>query len=190
MTHELTLARADFALALEIATTGVSAETDTEFSVRLDFFDGVLTATGPGAAGEAPASGEWSGAVLISATAAKNIASRLPTIKPFVVAARPGRLSIGGFSMTATLIKAPPPVIDVVLGSSHREVLVAVERHGEARVLASLGDLALDRAVEAREEAIGAAMHELRMFRVERRDIEAAVTGSLRRQAALPTDRS
>jgi len=183
--HALTLSRADFADILKMATTGIRSP-KTAFSVRLEFAGGMLTAIGPGASGEAPAAGSWPAAVLIDGARAKQLWPRLPTPEPFVVRAENGRFIIGGFSMDASVMDVAPKAVEIVLGGSHREVLVALEKSGKVAVMASLGGHAYSQAIVAHEKAVRAAVRALAPLGVERRDIEAAITASLRRRAGLP----
>ncbi|MEO8927796.1 MAG: hypothetical protein ABI306_11610 [Caulobacteraceae bacterium] len=183
MTHELTLARDDFAEILTIATMGVRGA-KSGFSVRLDFADGELTATGPGAAGTAPASGQWPGAVLIDGALAWHLSSRLPTPDPFTLAAADGRLIMGGFSMAACLMDVAPKAVDLVLGAGYRDVLVAVERHGESKVVASVGASAIALARAASSRAVATATRALKGFGVTRAEIDQALLAALRRQAS------
>jgi hypothetical protein len=182
--YSLAIMRKDLAEALRAATAGVRSS-KAGFSVRLEFGDGMLTAFGPGAAYDAQASGTWPQAVLIDGMLMKQLATRLPNLDPCKLELTNGRLTIGGFSVGVTTMDVAPKAIDIVLGASHREVLVAIERHGRPSVIASLGEAAIDKASAARAKSIASALAALKAFQVERGELEAALDSAIRRQAEV-----
>lgn len=180
--YSLAIARDDLADILRMAASGVRSS-GPAFKVRLEFSSGELSATGPGAGADAPAEGNWPGAVLIAGEVARRLASRLPAVDPFVVTISGQALRIGGLTLPVEVLGAAPPVVEVTFGASHREVLVAVVRHGRAPVVASLGEEAVQEAHEAAGRAIKSAIQTLKQFGVEAEEVAEALRAALRRQA-------
>lgn len=179
---ELTVDRTAFSKALKTATTGIRGK--SPFKIRLHFGEGLLFVSGPGAGSDLDAKGAWPGAVLIDGLAAKALASRLPDPKPFVLVLEDRRLKIGGFAMPVEAMDIAPKATDIVLGAGGHAVLLAMERHGEAAVAASIGDAVIEKARREAYQAVNMAFSHLRDFGVRRRDVELCLEASIRRQVA------
>jgi hypothetical protein len=119
----------------------------------------------------------------MNAAQAKQLSSRLPAPDPTVIDVAGERVAIGGFSMGVQVLESPPPKVELTLGAGPREVLVAVERHGEPSVAASIGGDAVKHARDAAGRAIFSALNSLRRFGVNRAEVEEALFSAIRRQA-------
>jgi len=183
----LSVDRAAFSKALKTATTGIRGK--SPFKVRLHFGEGLLFVSGPGAGADIDASGHWPGAVLIDGLAAKGLAARLPEISPFVLVIEDRRLKIGGFGISVEAMDIAPKSADIVLGAGAHAVLLAVQRHGEPAVLASIGDAAVEKARREAYQAVNMAFSYLRDFGVRRQDVELCLEASIRRQVVAERDR-
>ena len=130
--HSITVSRAGLAHGLRLVTVGVRG--NTTHNVRFSVVNGFLEIMGPGAAHSVPAEGTWPCAVLADANVLKRVASRLPSSDPLVLKVENSKLYIGTFNVDATVLDIAPIGTQLPIGATGPDILIAVERPGEARV--------------------------------------------------------
>jgi hypothetical protein len=182
--YSIRVSRAELAKALALVTIGVRKRAFPS-EVRFSVVDGFLEIAGPGAAHSIRAQGTWPSAVLTDAGALKRVASKLPSGDPTVMRAENSRLYIGTFSIDAKVLDIAPTSTQLAIGASGSDVLLAVERMGEARVVGSIGMRAFDAAKEELLVCIGNAARYLEPYGVTHEDLASLVRGALQQKALL-----
>jgi hypothetical protein len=177
--HSITASRVELAKALALATVGIRK--GINFEIRLSLKDGLLDIMGPGASHSLPAQGVWPSAVLADAGVLKRVASRLPSGGPTVLRAENSRLYIGGFSVEAKVLDIAPVGSQLAIGSNGADVLIAVERMGQARVAGSVGM----RTIEELLARVDKAIHALEPYGLVRDEVISLVRHTLQRKAIL-----
>lgn len=178
--YQISVDREALSDGLRTATTGIRGK--STFKVRLELQGKFLSVSGPGAGCDVPAEGSWPGAVLLEGAAAKALATRLPAGQPLRLVVDGQQLRIGGFSMPVERMDIAPRLAELTLGADSHTILLAVERHGEPRVIASIGEAAVRTAQRAAAQAVNMAFSHLKIFGVRRQDVELCLEASLRRQ--------
>jgi hypothetical protein len=177
----ITTSRAELAKALALVTIGVRK--GTTFEIRFSLKDGLLDIMGPGAAHSLPAQGLWPSAVLADARVLRGIASRLPSADPALLRAENSRLYIGGFSVEATVLDIAPIATQLAIGSNGADILIAVERMGQARVAGSVGMRAIEGANEELLKRVDKALQALEPYNLARDEVISLVRRTLRQKA-------
>ena len=181
--YSITVSRAELAKALALVTVGVRKGTPPS-EVRFSVADGLLDILGPGAAHSLPAQGTWPSAVLANSGALKRVASRLPSGNPAVLRAENSRLYIGSFSIEATVLDIAPMSTQLAIGATGADVLLAVERMGEARIAGSIGMRAIESAKEELLARIDKVVDALKPYGVARDDVASLVRRALQQKAS------
>jgi hypothetical protein len=179
--YSVTASRAELAQALALATVGVRK--GINFDIRFSLQDGFLDIMGPGGAHSLPVQGVWPSAVLADAGALKRVASRLPSGDPTLLRAENSRLYIGGFSVEATVLDIAPIGSQLAIGSNGADVLIAVERMGQARVAGSVGMRAIEDANAELLARVDNAVIALEPYGLARDEVISLVRRTLRQKA-------
>ncbi len=190
MKHSITVSRAELEHALRLVTVGLRGNTIAE--VRFSLVSGFLEIAGPGAAHSLAAEGTWPSAILADGGVLKRVASRLPTGEPLVLKVESSRLYIGTFSLEATVLDIAPVGTQLPIGATGADILIAVERLGEARVAGSIGTQAIESAREELLAGIDQAVRALKPFGIAEAEVARLVRRTMREKATsrLPKNRT
>ena len=190
MKHSITVSRAELEHALRLVTVGLRGNTIAE--VRFSLVSGFLEIAGPGAAHSLAAEGTWPSAILADGEVLKRVASRLPTGEPLVLKVESSRLYIGTFSLEATVLDIAPVGTQLPIGATGADILIAVERLGEARVAGSIGTQAIESAREELLAGIDQAVRALKPFGIAEAEVARLVRRTMREKATsrLPKNRT
>jgi hypothetical protein len=180
---ELTVGRGDLADGMEIATVGVRK--GKPGTLRFSFDGVLLQLTGPGASKVVAADGDWPAAVTVDAAIMQQVATRLPNQDPLILKVENNRLYIGGFSVGAEIADIAPPPVDLPIDHSSADIMVALAKLGEPRVIGTIGRIAVEKAKRELDGKVLAAVRHLSPYGVKSADIEPVVHQAIKRRAGL-----
>lgn len=171
----------DLARALDTAATGLPSR--RRFDFRFSWDGDGLSVLGPGASMTITAEGNWAGSVLVDGRPLSRLVPFLERDGAIHISAQAGRLKIGPTVFPAHVMDIAPAGIDFAIGPTDLDVLLAIERHGEVSVVASVGLQAVETARRSLDVACSNAASALKNFSISKQEIAELAMACIRRRA-------